>query len=183
MEFRCVLGVWKSLHFIENVYTRPTIVSCCCPHNSNRCHFPLPTADKGHYVNFRRRGNPRRCWRCANHPGAGRRRPTVCPESAKIARNRWGSRRQFGPFLRLRWDEAAAFGDVAPLPRCRSGRRQAPRLVPVELLADDLPSEWLAQIHLLSCCRAGGFVCVGKAGAGTQAGAVRRRQPHRVKRR
>ena len=68
-----------------------------------------------HYVNFRRRGNPRRCWTCVDHPGAGRRRPTVCPESAKIARNRWGSRRQFGPFLRLRWDEEALAGDVVQL--------------------------------------------------------------------
>lgn len=82
------------------------------------------TTDKTHYVNFRRSINPRRCWTCVIPPGAGRRRPTGCRESAKSTWLRWGNRRQFGPFFRLRWDGSDTQADVVQLRGRRSGRVQ-----------------------------------------------------------
>ena len=89
--------------------------------------FGIQLPIRSHYVNFRRRGNPRRFWTCVIPPSAGRQRPTVCRKSAKIAPNRWGIYRHSRPFFCPRWDDTDIQADVVQ-PRGRQpGRVQGRR--------------------------------------------------------
>ena len=53
--------------------------------------------------------------------------PHSMPESAEIARFRWGMRRVSDLISPTQWDESAALGDVVQLLQCRSAHLQAPR--------------------------------------------------------
>ena len=102
----------------------PTPAGRCRPHLSTN-HPPGPTsfrsltADKGHYVNFAGRGNPRRCWTCAHSPHRPPERPTGSPESPEITPPWWGTQPVSEPILPPRWGDA----DGQAGARQRRGRR------------------------------------------------------------